>query len=112
MPREVHEHFDAGNNLTGYTVVTRESAWDDDSRGRALRLAEYERSICGCGCGQPLRVARDNTRLFRVDSFVCGAGRALAKVQRDEADQAEKTNRPDGWRDGRHYYVEPVEADE
>lgn len=77
----MHEHFDAENNLIGTTVVTRESPWDDASRGRALRLDEYEASFCTCGCGQPLAIARDPDQIFMVDELTCYARRALDEVQ-------------------------------
>jgi hypothetical protein len=82
---EVHEHYDANNNLVGTTVVTRESPWDDASRGRALRLDEYESSICGCGCNLPVDVAHDPTRVFMVEDGVCYAGRALDQVRDERA---------------------------
>lgn len=42
---ERHEHFDLEGRLTGSTVVTRESPWDEDSRdaARALHYDELER---------------------------------------------------------------------
>ena len=88
-------------------MVTREPEWDDETRGRALRLGEYEREICGCGCGQPIRKAYDPKQPFTVDFLTCQAGRAKAKVERQHRDEAKAQNKPDGWDDGRHYYVKP-----
>jgi hypothetical protein len=107
----VHEHFDADGNATGHTVITRESEWDDQSRGRALRLAEYEDSICACGCGQPIEVAYDKTRAFVVDEFTCQAGRALDKVRREKREDAEKRKAPAGWDDGLHMIARPHDPD-
>ena len=56
----MHEHFDADGNPAGTTVITREPEWDDDARGRALRLAaearaepveEQAQSPQQCPCG-------------------------------------------------------------
>lgn len=111
MPREVHEHFDADGKLTGTTVVTRESAWDDESRGRALRLAEYEDSLCGCGCGQPVAVSQNKEQAWSVDTYTCGARRAIQKVTRMKAEEAKRLNLPEGHDDGVHYYAVPMDDD-
>lgn len=100
----MHEHYTAADELTGYTIITRESAWDADSRGRALRLQEHKDSICGCGCGQPIAVAYEE-RPFKVDKFTCYAGRAKAQVERKWREDNE--NSPDGYADGVHHYVIP-----
>lgn len=110
MPTEIHEHFDNDDQRTGYTIVTRESPWDDDSRGRALRLAEYENSMCGCGCNLPAAISYDESKVWAVDTITCQAGRALAQVTRMESEAAEKQNRPAGWSDGKHYYVVPQDS--
>lgn len=102
----MHEHFNAAGKKTGHTIITRESMWDDESRGRALRLAEYEDSLCTCGCNQPMRIAHDKKRLFRVEEFKCAAGRALTIHKRNEAEKHKKDKKP-GWDDGLHYLVVP-----
>jgi hypothetical protein len=107
----VHEHFDANGVLTGTTVVTRESVWDDTSRERALALTAYEAGTCKCGCGQPIERAYDKKQAYTVHHFTCQAGRAIDLVRHREAEEADRLNKPDGWNAGRHYYVEPVEAD-
>ena len=107
---EVHEHYDTDGNPTGHTVITRESPWDADARARAMRLAEYERSMCACGCGLPIKIAYDKKQAFMVDHSTCQAGRALDRVRREQAADAEKSKLPAGWADGRHYYVTPVET--
>lgn len=90
-------------------VVTREPEWDDHSRGRAMRLAEYEESICGCGCGLPVAVSRDKTRAFVVDDFTCYAGRALEQVREQKRQQAEALNLPQ--KHGQHFYVRAHDPD-
>lgn len=112
----MHEHFDPKGNLTGYTVVTRESLWDDESRGRALRLAEYEGGKCECGCGLPAEVANSPVPM-KVDKFTCYASRALAAQKRADQDAHEKDKKPPPrdqagnpvprWDDGLNYYVVP-----
>lgn len=111
MPQEVHEHYDNEGVRTGYTVVTRESAWDDASRERALALTVYEDGTCGCGCGLSMAEAHDPAQAWIVDKFTCYAGRALRQIERQEADQAETARSPDGWADGLHYFVRPVNND-
>lgn len=103
----MHEHFDADWNPTGYTVVTRESAWDDATRRRAEAYALYLRGICPCGCGQPVEKAWDPEQVWSVDHYTCYAARARARVDRDAAKRHEKA--PEGWDDGRHSYVIPVD---
>lgn len=90
-------------------VTTREPEWDDSSRGRAMRLGEYEDGFCQCGCNQPLEVARDKTRVFVVDEFTCYAGRALAQVKETRRKQAEAQNQPE--QHGHHMYVRPHDPD-
>lgn len=111
MPVEVHEHYDADGNLTGTTVVRREPDWTDEDRGRALRLAEYENGICGCGCQQPIRKAYDKQQAFIVKHTVCQAGRAMDQVKRRDREDAEARKLPAGWDDGRHYFVQPHEQE-
>lgn len=106
----MHEHFDSDGNLTGRTVITREAEWDEESRGRALRLAEYEASLCK-HCGQPAHIAHQPGQPIKVDTFVCPPSRAI-EIQRrkDEADHKGERGRDGGrWNDGRHYYAVPHE---
>lgn len=106
----MHQHYDPDDNLTGYTIITRESPWDDESRRRALALAEYENSICQCGCGLPVDVAFDDAQAFKVDTIVCRAGKAKAQVERKTREAHEKD--PNGaWSDGLYHYVVPVDDD-
>lgn len=111
MPREVHEHFDSDGKRTGHTIVTRESEWDDETRARVLALAEHDAETCGCGCGLPISVAYKK-QPFVVDTFTCFAGRALKQARRQADAKAKTEKRPDGWDDGLHYYVRPVEPEE
>jgi hypothetical protein len=106
---EVHEHFDATGKKTGHTVITRESAWDEASRQRALRLTEYEDGLCKCGCGLPISVAHDPATTFAVDRITCRAGKAIKRVSRLDAKHAKDANKPDSWNDGLHYVAIPTQ---
>ncbi|MET1063200.1 MAG: hypothetical protein ABWX71_09925, partial [Aeromicrobium sp.] len=80
--------------------------------GRVLRLAEYRRSLCPCGCGYPTDVAHDPKAVIGVGSYTCMAERAIAvKKRRDENEHKGKDDKPnrDGsrWNDGLHYYAVP-----
>lgn len=61
-----------------------------------------------------MAVAHDSTQPFKVDTYTCHAAKAMAKVKRAAEEKAEKSKRPEGWKDGLHYYVVPfdVENDE
>ena len=91
------------------TIVTREPEWDESSRGRALRLGEYEAGFCQCGCNQPLAVARDKSQVFVVDDFTCYAGRALEQVTEKQRREAEAKDLPP--KHGHHLYVRPHDPD-
>lgn len=115
MPREVHQTYtcdpdDPENpekqKLVGYVIVTRESAWDDKTRARALALTEWEDSLCTCGCGLPREIAHRKQH-FTVDSFVCYAGRATAGVR---AADEEKHKDNQAWFYGRYYYAVPADS--
>lgn len=110
MPAEVHEHFDADENLTGTTVVHRESEWDDETRARALALAEWESTLCGCGCGRPILETSRPDQAYLVHTYTCMADKAIQKVRRQDRAKHEKS--PEGWDDGRHYYVQPTEVND
>lgn len=98
----MHEHFDAAGNKTGHTVVTRESLWDDSSRARAMRLHDYERSICTCGCGLPYAVSHNPKTPLVVDSQVCYAQRTLTDIRERETEQHKDDQT---WSMGRHHFV-------
>ena len=104
MPTEVHEHFDTDGNLTGRTVTTRESEWDDQTRNRVLELDAYEALLCGCGCGLPMTEAH-RKQPFLVDVVTCEATRAMEKFKDAERDRAKREKWPEGWERGRHYFV-------
>lgn len=110
MPTEIHEHYDAEGNPTGTTVITRESAWDDASRERAIALREHEAATCNCGCGRPIREAYDPKQAYTVRHFTCQAARAMDVVRRKDDEEAKRLQKPEGWNAGRHYYVEPAEV--
>lgn len=114
MPKEVHEHWavdpdDPENGekhkLTGYTIITRESPWDEDTRARALALTEHEDSLCKCGCGRPAIETLRKDVIYDVRGVRCAAGRAIDHQRRldREAHKDDPT-----WDDGLHYYAEPA----
>lgn len=107
---EVHEHYDTDGNLTGRTVVTRESLWSESARERALELQRHEDSICRCGCGLPMPEAHKQ-QPFKVDHYFCWAGRSIEQAKRLHRNAAEKEAREKGqklsehWGEGLHYYA-------
>lgn len=104
MAREVHEHFDVDGNLTGTTVVTRESLWDDASRGLAMRLYEHDNSIDhDTGLAKDVAYAR---RGFVVHNDVINYARKAIETQR--AKDAEEHKDEPGWMDGRRYIAQPA----
>lgn len=113
MPREVHETYavdpdDPENrekdHLVSYVVVTRESAWDDKSRARALALTEYEETICTCGCGLPREIAHKKQG-FMVHRVTCYAGQAVTRERRKDE---EKHKDDPTWGDGLRYFAVPA----
>lgn len=106
-PAERHEHFDAGGNPTGYTVVSREPEWDDHSRAEALAAVQLENLTCR-RCGQymsqvmakseddsPVVVWRSG-KAYRVLELRCEACASLETVERDasEADKKHEKQSP------------------
>lgn len=90
-------------------MVHTEPEWDDLSRGRVLRLAEYEASLCHCGCGQTIEVSRDPKANFVVHEDIDYARIAMEKVRTAKREAAK--NRPggdEGWDDGLTLWVEYV----
>lgn len=67
--------------------------------------------MCGCGCGLPRRVAHDPKQPFLVDKFTCYASRAIDRVRRKAADEAQRLKKDDGWDAGTHYYALPHETE-
>lgn len=92
-------------------VVTRESEWDETTRGRAIALIQAEADLCKCGCGLPMSIAHDPTQAFLVDTWVCYAGRAKTRKERDwkKANSDDKGNlRDPSIEDGLHHFVTPA----
>lgn len=113
----MHEHYDAEDNLTGYTVVTREAEWSDVERGKMLDLAEYEAGIHVDGCGYHSTVANDRGNYFTVESETCPLCAQLARKQRIQQaaeTEAEKKAQPSTPRpgDGRRTYLRPLTPEE
>lgn len=91
--------------------MTTEPEWTDESRGRALRLDDYSDSICPCGCGQPLEIARDKKVTWVVEEPVCYSRRALDRVMRQKRDAAAEADN-EGALDGVRFHVRPQEPEE
>lgn len=73
----VHEHYDAGGNLTGTTVVP---GWSDDARAWALGLALRE--SVQCPYGHDLNESSNTDWLWKADEpLVCLACVALHGAQ-------------------------------
>lgn len=90
-------------------MIHRESAWDDETRERALALADYQAGMCGCGCGLPATESHKK-QPFRVHAVTCYAGAATDKIRREAAEKPEHKDRT-GWDDGLHYYAVPAVAE-
>lgn len=112
-PTEVHEHQvvdDATGavTVTGFTVVHRESEWDDAARERAIELVEWERGECPCGCGhRASETLGADAAVFDVRKFTCAAERAKAITKR--AWEKAHEGQPEGWADGVVHYAVPVD---
>lgn len=49
---ERHDHYDAGGVFTGHTIVTRDPAWDEESRQAAWDEWQMQMESCA-QCGGP-----------------------------------------------------------
>lgn len=124
VPQEHHEHYDADGNLTGYTVISRESEWDEDEVTKLIELRIYDAGVCS-GCGYHKSLTGDLDNLFAIEVDHCNVCAALAKHGRIQgADDKKAVNamgkepaparkRPS---DGRHVSVryqgrKPADAD-
>lgn len=121
VPAERHEHYDADDNLTGYTIVVRDSRIDDADRAALLGLAQFENEVCGCGFHPSL--ADDKANVFAFETRECpvcaGHAQGDRKLQDQDRTFAEAnpktdplTKRPS---DGVHPYMRllsPREAEE
>lgn len=110
VPAEVHTHYDAEHNVTGYTTVERESVWTDETRARATLLVDSEDLICPCGCGLRVDVAHTKAP-FDVAEVVCYAGRAVRQAERLRRSRAKADGEPDGWDDGLFFVARPHSPD-
>lgn len=118
VPAERHEHYDADDNLTGYTVVVRESRIDDADRAALLGLAMYEDQLSPCGFHPS--IASDEDNAFAPETVDCPVCAAMAQWERvlraedekfakDNPDAAPRTKRPS---DGRFPYMRFLSPDE
>jgi len=118
VPAERHEHYDPDGNLTGYTIVERESRIDDGDRAELLGLARYEAELCMCGY-HPSLTDPDAGNVFTPESRTCHVCGGMAVWQRIEHEQQAKTPhdappRTPRHLDGRHSYMRmltPQEAE-
>lgn len=86
----MHEHFDAEDNFTGSTVITRQAEWDDESRELAMADSYLDAKACP-GCGNDLEVSLQPGHSWDVDEdTVCYACAALTTVRRDSQKDHEK----------------------
>jgi len=85
----VTEHeYDRGRLVR--SVTTRESEWTDQDRTEVLALAEYEASLCPCGCGHLYEDSTSNWDAgpeFVVTRKTCRARAALNVEQRIARDR-------------------------
>ena len=94
VPSETHKHYDAEGNLTGWTVVERESRIDDADRLDLLALARFEAEICQCGFHPS--IANDPANHFQPGTRTCPvcAGAALwQRVLHDGDEKHAKANK-------------------
>jgi hypothetical protein len=115
-PAERHLHYDADDNLTGYTVVEREARIDDGDRLDIMSLLRHDAEVCTCGYHPS--IANDESNTFTPETSVCQVcggmdlwNRVLADGDKDLHDQPAQKPRPS---DGRHSYMRmltPEQAD-
>lgn len=90
VPAERHEHYDAQDNLTGYTVVIRESRIDDADRAEFLGLARFDREVAHGSCGFHPSIADDEDNVFTPETHTCPVCAGLAQWERVLHEQDEK----------------------
>lgn len=66
--------------MTGWSVATTPSKWDETSRIHELAYTEYLDSLCECGV--PREVCQDKTKAWLVDYRVGYRCQAMMKIQR------------------------------
>lgn len=118
---ETHEHFDPDGNLTGTTIVTRESEWDDYARSLAMALDVFEATRCP-SCHNwdalvPLKASlrhvtweQHDGRKVEVAQYRCIYCGAADLIKRDDHKRHEKDQPAAGtagWADGRMFVARP-----
>lgn len=98
MPEERHEHYDTEGSPTGYTLIVRESEWDDHERDRMLALMQYEAGVCSCGFH--ISLTDDRTNFFTFESRECPVCKASARMARTQ--EADDKGRDDALGDKPH----------
>jgi hypothetical protein len=116
VPAEKHLHYDATGNLTGWTVVERESRIDDADRADLLGLARYELEVCSCGYHPS--IADDPENIFQPASKkcpVCGGLDVWHRILHEQDEQATPKDAPPKQprpSDGRKTYMRRLTPDE
>jgi len=81
VPAERHEHYDPDGNLTGFTVVIRESAWLDSDVAQLLEVAQVEAESCP-GCGWHESFTDDPDTPFAATATFCQVCAGEAQYRR------------------------------
>lgn len=77
VPAERREHYDADDQLTGYTIVIREPEWTDDDRRQMRELEVYEAGLHKCGYHVDL--LKDKTNIFMPEEWKCPVCAGMAE---------------------------------
>lgn len=118
VPAERHEHYDANDQLTGYTLVIREPEWTDDDRRMIEELEAYELDIHKCGHHKSQIVPENGFTPEVSVCPVCAATAAYARVLQAEDDAARKKRGDDTPpatplpSDGRQFYMRQMSPTE
>lgn len=106
------EHFDAEGNLTGTSVHTTSSRWDEESRVFELAYTEYLDGLCECGV--PRSVCMDDTGGWLVDfrtGYRCQA-MAIVQAEQDKKDQEIEKAGGKTYPSARKWFTTPVSRED
>lgn len=114
-PAERHEHYDAADNLTGYTIVHREPEWNDAERAKMLDLAKYEVGVHET-CGLHDSVAQTDPDMA-VDAGKCPVCAGIewnirAHRAADDSEGADLAPAAPHPGDGRRFSLRPILTDD
>lgn len=76
--------------MTGYTVVVRESEWDDLERDKMLALTQYEAGICDCGLHESVADRDPEIELVTRRCPICAGLAQQMRVMHDKDHRAEE----------------------